>query len=499
MTELRGTRWAVRGTGRPGIGAVAAAGCVMLGLLLSGAGAAGAADTPVELQETNLFGMGARALGMGKAYTAVAEDVSAVVYNPAGLAQIRRIEFSTGLAYNDLTSTVTHFARRSQDLTSTRLDHVALAYPIPTYRGSAVLSFSFNRMADLDVNYFKEGFAIPVTVQTPGLYELESYDREGAVNQWSVAGAMDLSPNLSVGVSVSYLSGKSTEDLALANYLATQSGNEVSLSLGDPSNPDDRLFRQDTHRESSLDGYTGSLGILGYLDNGVRIGAAVDLPRKLKYDVTETYRLEDWQKIDNSRGSYRDDITLPVTLKGGVSWGTHGLLLSGGVRWTDYSQINFEGKILAPPVVENGITLQREAAYRSVVAVNAGAEYQFPTVPLRVRAGFFTEPIPYKLIAADTDFQFVADDNNPSTTSDVSQVYRDYPVADITSDRKYWTAGAGVLVQDSLTLDVAYLHGSWERSTPADYQHTTTFYPTVATREKVSQDRVFVSTTFHFE
>jgi hypothetical protein len=112
---------------------------------------------------------------------------------------------------------------------------------------------------------------------------------------------------------------------------------------------------------------------------------------------------------------------------------------------------------------------------------------------VRVRAGFFTEPIPYKLIAADVDFDFIAGTENRS------QVYRDYPMADIVSDRKYWTAGAGVLIQDSLTLDVAYLHGSWERATPAGYENTTTYFPTVATREKVSQDRVFASTTFHFE
>ena len=32
------------------------------------------------------LGFGARALGMGEAYTAVADDISCVYYNPAGLA-----------------------------------------------------------------------------------------------------------------------------------------------------------------------------------------------------------------------------------------------------------------------------------------------------------------------------------------------------------------------------------------------------------------------------
>jgi hypothetical protein len=45
------------------------------------------------------FGVGARALGMGNAYTGVASDYSAVFWNPAGLAQAQYGEFSFGLSY----------------------------------------------------------------------------------------------------------------------------------------------------------------------------------------------------------------------------------------------------------------------------------------------------------------------------------------------------------------------------------------------------------------
>src|SRR5690242_7057886 len=37
-------------------------------------------------------GMGPRAVGMGESFTAVADDLSAIHYNPAGLAQIRQPE-----------------------------------------------------------------------------------------------------------------------------------------------------------------------------------------------------------------------------------------------------------------------------------------------------------------------------------------------------------------------------------------------------------------------
>ncbi len=40
---------------------------------------------------------GARAAGMGGAYAAVADDISAIMYNPAGLAQMRRVEWNLAI------------------------------------------------------------------------------------------------------------------------------------------------------------------------------------------------------------------------------------------------------------------------------------------------------------------------------------------------------------------------------------------------------------------
>ncbi len=443
--------------------------------------------------------MGARAMGMGGAYTAVSEDVTAIEYNPAGLAQIRRVELSGGLVRSNTDWTVRHFGATTTDQSSLRLDHLALAYPVATYRGSLVFAGGFHRAADTDVSLLRQGYAVPIQGHTPGLFELEDYLREGAVDQWTVAVAMDLSPNISVGASLSYLSGTSKESLTLANYRAVPSAGGVILDFGGDNALDDRVFESTVSRTSDLTGYTGSIGFMGYLDSGFRLGLSLDLPKKLTYDVNVNTRMEDWEKIDVARSFLQDDITLPLSVNGGVSWGGRGLLLSGGLRWTDYSQIDFEGKIYAPYSGTGDPSFARDLAYRSVVAVNAGGEYQFAKLPLRVRAGFYTEPLPYKLIAADTDFAFVPDDDNSQTTDDASVVYRDYPEARIVSDRKYWTLGAGVLVQEALTLDLAVVHGTWERETPKNYAHTTTFYGDKTTTEKVSQTRVFVSTTLHFE
>jgi hypothetical protein len=81
--------------------------------LLALAAPAGAAQSPAA-QFLNL-GFGARALGMGEAFTAVADDVSCVYYNPAGLAggaADRQLAFSHAWHVQDTAVSQAGFMRR---------------------------------------------------------------------------------------------------------------------------------------------------------------------------------------------------------------------------------------------------------------------------------------------------------------------------------------------------------------------------------------------------
>ena len=66
-------------------------GLLTLGLLLA-AGRAEAQDTSRYAGDPLLLGAGARALGMGSAFVAVSDDATAVYWNPAGLARLKRRE-----------------------------------------------------------------------------------------------------------------------------------------------------------------------------------------------------------------------------------------------------------------------------------------------------------------------------------------------------------------------------------------------------------------------
>ena len=53
-----------------------------------------------EMAIGNTFGVGARTMGMGGASLALADDFTALYWNPAGMAQIQKFEFFSSFSHN---------------------------------------------------------------------------------------------------------------------------------------------------------------------------------------------------------------------------------------------------------------------------------------------------------------------------------------------------------------------------------------------------------------
>lgn len=427
-----------------------------------------------ELPFTSSQGIGTRAAGMGFAHTAVVEDGSALAYNPAGLAQIRRLEFGAGLIHNRQNRTVgfnSPALGRSEsdaDVTASQLSHLSIAYPYPTYRGALVMAFAFQRQNSLKSDYFRQGILLEQEGGRPGLVEQESFSEDGSVNFWTAGIAGDFSSRISIGASLSYIQGRTEQTFDVGRFRQRGAVLDVEGS--------DEVFQSIEDRAADLNGYTGSLGILGRVSDLVRIGVNIDLPRRFEFEGTNSSLFEDQEKIDRARTTFTDVITLPLSATGGVAITPPNLLLAADIRLTDWTQIEFEGPVRAR---------DREFAYRSTADIHLGAEYQIPSTPTRLRVGFGWEPLPYRLMPGAITFTFVPDDNNAGTTDDASFFTRDYPEARFTSDRRFLTFGVGTLIDDALMLDVAWVHGSYER-TAAGFS------------EDWSNDRILASTTFRF-
>jgi len=93
---------------------------------------------------------------MGGAYIGVADDYSASFWNPAGLAQMRRLEFTGGIINTNYSNNATFFGNSSTATnSSTALDNLGFVFPVPTSRGSLVFAAGYNR-----VNTFTSALSI---------------------------------------------------------------------------------------------------------------------------------------------------------------------------------------------------------------------------------------------------------------------------------------------------------------------------------------------------
>jgi len=120
------------------------------------------------------MGVGARACGMGEAYTSIADDATAIYWNPAGLGQVDRLEF-TGM----------------QNFWLLDMSHQYLALAVPLAFGTIGVSGAYSSSGTLDryENFQKTG-------------EFTAYDAAGTVGYGLRAGPVR------VGLSAKYIQSK---------------------------------------------------------------------------------------------------------------------------------------------------------------------------------------------------------------------------------------------------------------------------------------------------
>lgn len=407
------------------------------------------AQVPPEIPLLPRLGTGARALGMGGAYSAVAEDYTALSYNPAGLAQVRRVEFGGAFDFRSVDQDVTYLGTlESTPLNKSGIQSIGFAYPFPTYRGSMVIAFSYDRLTPIDTDYFRTGEGNGVA------FEEESIQEDGSLSAWQAGFATDVSRNLSLGATAAILTGNSLR--------------ERSFDYEGTNNFDYERTRTTTDMDISA--LTGRLGALVRISPALRLGLALHLPEHLDLEGTiddDVIRYEDVPRdtLDYVESyGFQDDLDLPVKLAAGLAFaptgGLRGLLLSGDVTYTDWQQIDYAGPIR----LDN-----RRYAYRPTTDIRFGAEYAFPQVPLRLRAGYISQPLAYR----------------PMVTNVFTGEYQREATLD--QDRRYFTLGGGILIDQSLTLDLAFVTGGYERSGRSEAG---------VTREKVKDQRMVVGAAF---
>ncbi len=390
----------------------------------------------------NFFGVGARAMGMGGAQIAVATDATALVYNPAGLARVPRIEISAGLAYQRFKNRTGYFESTNPyynnnfSLTNTRLSSANIVLPIPTYRGSFVLALGVNQVRNFDkiLDYIN-----------PNKQESTNRGEAGGLYDWSFGGAIDLSPQVSMGLTLNYWSGK-YEYTLLSD--GVYNSNDTSYS-----------YQWNDDITDNYSGYNAKFGARIQPNQVLVIGATIETP------VTYTIK-ESWLELTDNifyspfqdsihespdEGNSKYKFTLPFSFGLGISASIKNITLATDINYTDWTQMEY--KRIAEKSDYNRIIKQ---VYKDVIRWHIGSEYTIPKIGTSLRVGYYQNPFPFKS-------------------------------AWIKSDRSYFTCGFGLLIDQVTTIDFALVHGSWEiRNLSGD----------LASKNTVNQ--IFVSTAYRF-
>ena len=372
----------------------------------------------------NFFAVGARALGMGGAYTAVANDATALVYNPAGLARVIRIEFSGGLTHqriNNKTDVGLGF-NDGRVQNNTRFGSGNLVLPVPTYRGSLVLAFGVNRVKSFDQ-------ALQFSSNLYGSDEKGVETESGGIYLWSFGAAVDVSPNISVGGSLNYWNGKDNYTWLYEKFV-----DQFSVHYNDAI-------------KDRYSGFNLKLGVRTQPNKFLTVGATIETP--VTFTIKEDWSQATGNEVDYGNSKYK--ITFPFSLGAGVALNLNNLTVAGDVNYTDWTQMEY--KRLEDIADANRLI---QDTYKATLRYHLGAEFLIPRISTTLRAGFFRNPLPFK-------------------------------AEWVKKDRDFFTTGVGFLIDQVMTLDIAWAYGSWELKN---------FTPGLT--EKYTVNQIFVSTAYRF-
>jgi len=372
------------------------------------------------------LGTGARAIAMGGAYTSIGGDFSASFWNPAALANIRRVEIYGSLSHLMRQNTVEFGvpfdpAINESEENFTKFNSAGLAYPVPTEQGSLVFSFGYNQVKSYDSNFDFRAFNFsPDDSVNQAWKELET----GSLNTWTASGAMAVSPNMSVGVGLNFWTGGS-------DFQSTF--REVDI---DDIYADFESFTRDDGLNTNISGFNVKIGGLIELPL-LRLGATISTPVtfKVKEDFFTSEKLLDdnLDLADESfdEGFFEYRIKSPWTFTGGASLNLLNFVFSGDIEYNDWTQIKYKSEPPFEDVTQTEANLSIRNNYRATTRIRLGGEFTLPLTGLSFRAGYFKDPSMFQGASSDEDKQF-------------------------------YSAGIGFLVDKQVRLDVTLVHGFWK-------------------------------------
>jgi len=339
------------------------------------------------------IGAGARAMGVGGAFAAIADDATASTHNPAGMAQLDLPEIAASFGiYHDQ---FRQDGGTTQDQTAFALDHLSAIWPF--FAGfQQTVGVAWQRQYDFTRAFSESSTSVFVDDSDPGNPTTfsttidESFDQRGSFSNIALSWAAELAPTVSVGVT-----GRVWNDaLTGASHYRQDRFIVVNDEISDLLNGSFLATNtSDLHTLVSVDeGYSADFGVLWRALPALNV--ALTIKPRYRLHLREKTSASVNGAAPASDAPARAIYSYPTSAVVAAAWRigdqrTIALDL-GWTRWSELSieSVGVEGSPLSP-VVD---TADQEDSY----SVRLGGEQLFilPSAVLAVRAGAFYEGLP---------------------------------------------------------------------------------------------------------
>jgi long-subunit fatty acid transport protein len=327
----------------------------------------------------NPVGSGARAAGMGGAFIGIADDATAASWNPAGLVQLEKPEFSVVYGYfnRDQSFSVTN---GSQDTDANGINYASFAYPFTLLSKNMVVSVNYQRLYEMNKDY-----SFPVNLPNPGGSPITGdfkAHQKGYLSTITPALAIQVIPELYVGVAVNIWD----------DFLGTSSWDENTSFNGSTGG---LPFSRTTNDKLTFSGLNVTPGFLVNLGK-LSIGGVVKTPFTADVKRTGTTVLTSGGPASVSASDANLEWDMPMSAGLGLAYRFNDNWTVGldgyWTQWSEYVIRDASGAEFNP-ITTNPIAQGR---LKDTTQVRLGTEYLFikgkNVIP--VRAGVFYDPQP---------------------------------------------------------------------------------------------------------
>ena len=344
-------------------------------------------------------GSGARALGMGGAFIAVADDATAASWNPGGLTQLERPELSV---VGSFLSTQQDFFTDNPNVqfadesavSRGDLNYVSVAYPFRLFGKNLVAALNYKQVYDFHVNL---DYTVTTDYKDHPQHDVEKSDFEskGGVGALTPAISLQVTPKLSLGMAVNVYTDEFFGNYAWKQITHGTRNGTIGGRDYSSTSIDERTFKN----FQAVNVTTGLLWNVWEKERkSLTFGAVYNTPYTANVD-----RIIDFQSFSSDASNldkpFHDrrhfKVDYPMSFGAGFNFRCNDALsFSADVTWTDWSEFKQKDNegIKSRPIGEASV--QRDIS--DTYTVRYGTEYllfrKSEVIPLR--GGLFYEPRP---------------------------------------------------------------------------------------------------------